>query len=549
MSWCMEQAEIVAWCKQYKGPLYHAVLCDPPYHLTSITERFGRPDSAPVKVKEFVDESGKKQGSSPFLRSSTGFLGATWDGGDVAFQPDTWRAIKGVMYPGAFGMAFSGSRGWHRMTCAIEDAGFIINTTVFLYCYFTGFPKATRIDTQIDQRPGVLGKMLEIKQYLEEAIKKCDKTQDQINTECGFTAVSYAKWRETEHPDPWRTTLPDWEQWQVMKKVIRFDDKYDLAIKNADREIIGQGKSGIGTAFGDGEWSGESAEEFDVTAPATDMAKNWSGYRYGGAIKPAVEPIIVFQKPYEGKPIESITKTGAGALNIDGGRIEWDTKSLENDTKRRQSPGTDITGGRYIGGTAGDYTMRNKESPSGRWPANFALSHLPECKEECVDGCPVKQLNEQVGGASRFFFNSNWNFEVAEGLLTSSPVRYCSKPSSEEKEVGLESLPEVLDENGKPKSKCIHPTVKPIALNKWLATLLLPPVAYAPRRILVPFAGVGSEIIGALHAGWDEVVGVEMQEEYVKIGKARLEHWAGIGKVEFTRMGTKVRIVKLEEFE
>ena len=67
--------------------------------------------------------------------------------------------------------------------------------------------------------------------------------------------------------------------------------------------------------------------------------------------------------------------------------------------------------------------------------------------------------------------------------------------------------------------------MKPIDLARYLATLLLPPDAYAPRRILVPFTGVGSEMIGAMLAGWEEIVGVEMDAEYVKIAEARLAHW------------------------
>lgn len=70
-----------------------------------------------------------------------------------------------------------------------------------------------------------------------------------------------------------------------------------------------------------------------------------------------------------------------------------------------------------------------------------------------------------------------------------------------------------------------HPTIKPLSLVKELATLLLPPDAYAPRRLLVPFAGTGSEMIGAWQAGWEDVVGIELGEEYAKIAEARIEHW------------------------
>jgi DNA modification methylase len=67
--------------------------------------------------------------------------------------------------------------------------------------------------------------------------------------------------------------------------------------------------------------------------------------------------------------------------------------------------------------------------------------------------------------------------------------------------------------------------MKPLALCKWLATLLLPPDAYVPRRLFVPFAGSGSEMIGADIAGWEEIIGVEFMEEYVALAKKRIAYW------------------------
>lgn len=60
---------------------------------------------------------------------------------------------------------------------------------------------------------------------------------------------------------------------------------------------------------------------------------------------------------------------------------------------------------------------------------------------------------------------------------------------------------------------------------QYLARLLLPPDAYAPRRLLVPFAGSGSEMIGAMLAGWDEIQGVELIENYATIARHRLDWW------------------------
>jgi len=67
--------------------------------------------------------------------------------------------------------------------------------------------------------------------------------------------------------------------------------------------------------------------------------------------------------------------------------------------------------------------------------------------------------------------------------------------------------------------------LKPLKLTEYLATLLIPPDAYKPRRILVPFAGAASEMIGALQAGWDEIVGIEQDAGYCEIGRARLAHY------------------------
>lgn len=78
---------------------------------------------------------------------------------------------------------------------------------------------------------------------------------------------------------------------------------------------------------------------------------------------------------------------------------------------------------------------------------------------------------------------------------------------------------------GLTRRRNLHPTLKPIALARHLATLLLPPDAYAPRRLLVPFAGAGSEMIGAFLAGWEEIIGVELEADHVAIAEARIAYW------------------------
>jgi site-specific DNA-methyltransferase (adenine-specific) len=121
------------------GLMVDSVVTDPPYHLVSIVDRMGKADAAPI-------QSGA---TGVYARSSAGFMGQTWDGGDVAFRSATWRAIAAVMKPGAHLIAFSATRTYHRMVCAIEDAGLEIRDMV-PWLYGTGFPKSHNLDGDWD---------------------------------------------------------------------------------------------------------------------------------------------------------------------------------------------------------------------------------------------------------------------------------------------------------------------------------------------------------------------------------------------------------------
>jgi hypothetical protein len=109
-------------------------------------------------------------------------------------------------------------------------------------------------------------------------------------------------------------------------------------------------------------------------------------------------------------------------------------------------------------------------------------------------------------------YTADWALDVAEQLAQADPVFYTGKASQAERSEGLPGR------NG-------FPCVKPIALCQWLATLLLPPAAYAPRRLLNPFAGSGSEAIGATLAGWEEIVGIEQDPATVALATQRLTWW------------------------
>ena len=114
---------------------FDSVVTDPPYALTSITRRFGAEGVAPPKV-------GK---TGVYARSAAGFMGKKWDNGDVAFAPEFWSEILRVLKPGGYVAAFGGSRTYHRLACAIEDAGFIIHP-MFGWLFGQGFPKAHKVE-------------------------------------------------------------------------------------------------------------------------------------------------------------------------------------------------------------------------------------------------------------------------------------------------------------------------------------------------------------------------------------------------------------------
>lgn len=114
-----------------------AIVTDPPYHLTSIVKRFGGAQAAPAK-----DYSGERDGATgAFARVSRGFMGQSWDGGDVAFRPETWAAALRLLKPGGHLVAFAAAKNAHRMICAIEDAGFEVRDAL-MWLYGSGFPKS-----------------------------------------------------------------------------------------------------------------------------------------------------------------------------------------------------------------------------------------------------------------------------------------------------------------------------------------------------------------------------------------------------------------------
>ena len=105
---------------------------DPPYALVSIVRRFGSTNAAPAK-------------EGVYGRSARGFMGKKWDTGERAFAVEFWAEVLRVLKPGGHVLAFGGTRTVHRLTCAIEDAGFEIRDMI-AWLYGSGFPKSHNLD-------------------------------------------------------------------------------------------------------------------------------------------------------------------------------------------------------------------------------------------------------------------------------------------------------------------------------------------------------------------------------------------------------------------
>ena len=137
-----------------QGVQVDAVVTDPPYHLQSIVDRFGKTS---LSDDTKTSERARARGDGYARMSAGGFMGQEWDGGDIAFRAETWRLAWKLLKPGGHLLAFSASRNYHRMAVAIEDGGFEIRDQM-MWLYGSGFPKSHNIGKNVDKTLGNVGK-------------------------------------------------------------------------------------------------------------------------------------------------------------------------------------------------------------------------------------------------------------------------------------------------------------------------------------------------------------------------------------------------------
>jgi site-specific DNA-methyltransferase (adenine-specific) len=243
-----------------------------------------------------------------YEHNGSGFMGKSWD--SFIPGPEYWKELYRVMKPGAFALIFSGTRTWDLMGISLRLGGFSIKDTIS-WLYSSGFPKSSNISAKIDQKFGL---EREVIGQREDILKK--QAAD---------------------------------------------------IKRGRRKILDSYEAGAPERN-----SGFTTISADITAPASEDAKDWSGY--GTALKPAWEPIIIAQKPLEGTYVNNILKHGVGALNIDACRVHGGP-----------SKGGSISGSTALGQGSGWNKHENRtieidrSMSQGRFPANLVLQHSPNC--------------------------------------------------------------------------------------------------------------------------------------------------------------------------
>ena len=217
-----------------------SIVTDPPYGLTSITKRFGKESSVPCQYG--------KDGS--FARLSKGFMGKEWDGSGIEYNVELWKKCLKVLKPGGYLLAFGGSRTFHRIAVAIEDAGFEIRDTI-MWIYGSGFPKSMNIGLALDKKNGIESEVIGMTYKASSPLPSNHKGTWTDNQKDGIYEIKKAQneWAG------WGTALkPSFEPIIVARKPFKgslVDNviKYGVGGINIDECRVGN-KGAIGTGAG-----------------------------------------------------------------------------------------------------------------------------------------------------------------------------------------------------------------------------------------------------------------------------------------------------------
>lgn len=466
-----------------EGVTVDSIVTDPPYHLTNNT---GSRSPFPGQYTPI----GKPR------EPKGGFMGKKWDGGDVAFRPETWRLAFDLLKPGGYLIAFGGTRTYHRLACAIEDAGFEIRDQL-QWLFGSGFPKSHDVSKAIDKAAPRVGMFDNFAQHYADRRRAACLSHNAICEVGKF----YAEHNHGGASSNWEKghNVPTLAQWRILKPLLGLSSKWLPLIERieAEREIVGQNRNGDPVA-----WYAQSdrGDGFaDITSPATAAAKQWDGW--GTALKPASEPIVLARKPLSEKSVAAnVLRHGTGAVNVDGCRVGTE----------RGVPSSHSTASSTIGaiGISGQRIADELNPNLGRWPANVVHDGSDEVLEAFA------AYGERLGAVSN-------GRKGVEGLYQDGIGAADQLPSFGDTGTAARFFYSAkADATDRLGSK--HPTVKPVDLMRWLVRLVTP----KNGTVLDPFAGTGTTGMACLAEGFDAIL-IEQEAEYVADIERRIAHVSG----------------------
>ena len=499
------------------------------------------------------------------------FMGKAWDdhASAVGFQQwcELWAAeCLRVLRPGGHLLAFGGTRTWHRLACAVEDAGFEVRDSI-AWLYGSGFPKSLDVSKAIDKRANVNDETHRRIALVAEVIRTHREAKGMERAEVSRAVVgtpSGACWN-WEHQQ-----LPSAEMWPAIKRALDISDEFDGLIEGtraqfigAERAVIGKRTTGLGTGRGSVAYITDS-ENRNITAPATPDAERWQGW--GTALKPAFEPVVVARKPLAGTVAQNVLTHGTGALNVDGCRVGDGGGTTKGNPPKGESNGI------YGNGINGACEI--VDLGKGRWPANVVLdesqaAELDRQSGESRDGVAVKRNRPEegrsayeassymitdrsredhgyggAGGASRFFPTFRYEAKAPKSERprykreggSDNATTYGQMKKRECNVCGSRANSAGGKHSGKPWPTCghgdwswveqqsardeyvAHPTVKPLDLMRWLVRLVTPPGG----TVLEPFAGSGTTVEACIVEGF-QCIAIEREADYLPLIRQRID--------------------------
>ena len=479
-------------CRQVMATLdaasVDAIVCDPPYGLSFMGKEWDsfKPGDIAMRRNPAMDavnagasrQGGRQRACSDYQKRQRRDMLAFQEAMESVFL----EALR-VAKPGAHLLAFGGTRTYHRLACAIEDAGWEIRDCV-MWVYGSGFPKSLNVSKAVEklgpQHDSLLPDEQRFCDWMRESSGLEALTVKRLTGSARFITgeVEIVNTATTENPR-WgrRAMVPTAAAWEKLVAAMSLTppEWVSALVKEPPSPPITH----------PGEWKSGKGE-------GTSGSNEWQGW--GTALKPAWEPIIVARKPLVGNVAENVLTHGTGAINVDGCRVG-------NDGGRCRA-------GHSASGKSGpgSFTIYTSQAPHvdglGRWPAN--LIH---------DGS--EEVTGLLGDAARFFYcpkaSKADRDEGCEGMeeKENASKNYGTKAANLTRKDGGENV--VLPRRNN------HPTVKPTDLMRYLCRLVTPPGGI----VLDPFTGSGSTGKAAVLEGFS-FIGIEREAEYVEMARARI---------------------------